>query len=222
MSVEFDTAHAAESEGYLQYRALSSAAVAGLILGMLSPLAMLDWIWVVLPIAGLVVSAVAWRRVSRHRDDLTGMGLAKAGFALSLVFALAGPSRLGYVLATECPEGYAPISYEDLQPNLDKPGEVIPPSAHALDGKRVFIKGYIYPTIETKEFLLVRDQGACCFGGNPKLSDRIHVKLTDPLRLSFGTRMFKVAGTFRVEPMASAGPDVQGGVFYHLEADHLQ
>ena len=92
-----------------------------------------------------------------------------------------------------------------------------------LEGKRIFIKGYIYPGREMegiKTFLLVRDQGDCCFGGNPKITDRIQVTLVDPLRLTFRSRLHKLAGVFHVRPTTAVGAG--GGVYYQLEADHLQ
>ncbi len=79
----------------------------------------------------------------------------------------------------------------------------IPSSAMALEGKKVFIKGYVYPGREMegiKTFLLVRDQGDCCFGGNPKITDRIQVTLVDPLRLTYKPRLHKLAGVFHVRP----------------------
>ena len=35
------------------------------------------------------------------------------------------------------------------------------------------------------QFLLVRDQGTCCFGGNPKVTDRILVQLSDKEGFAF-------------------------------------
>ena len=51
-----------------------------------------------------------------------------------------------------------------------------------LDGKKVFIKGYMYPSSQMtgiREFVLCRDNGTCCFGGQPRLTDMIRVKLKD-------------------------------------------
>ena len=50
----------------------------------------------------------------------------------------------------------------------------------ALDGQRIFIKGYMYPTKELEglnSFLLVKDTGQCCFGGNPAITDMIMVTM---------------------------------------------
>jgi len=223
MSVELEQVDSPDTDGYLEYRALSSLAVASLLFGVISIVTFLSWWLVVIPVLGLATGVVAYRRIARMPRELTGKPLAVSGAILSVAFAAAGLGRLSYVYATEVPKGYERISYELLQPDIEHPGEAIPASAIALEGKRVFIKGYVYPGQQTtgiKQFLLVRDQGDCCFGGNPKITDRIQVTLVDPLSLTFQTRLHKLAGTFHVAP--GAGSDGRGGVFYHLEADHLQ
>ena len=94
----------------------------------------------------------------------------------------------------------------------------VPDSARALEGRDVLLKGYIYPGKQQQglvQFLLVRDQGDCCFGGNPKITDRVLVQLADPAGTEFSPRLTKVAGRFRVQPAGTA--DLTGGVLYHLD-----
>jgi hypothetical protein len=224
MSIELHPA-VSSAEDYEQYRALSTAAVVSLIVGLLSPLAMFDWTLLGIPVIGVPLAAYGWWHVKRRSDELTGAPLAIAGFGLSLVFAIAAPAWLTYIYMTEVPEGYARISYAELQPDPEQAAQAVPPSALSLEGKKVFIKGYVYPgrmTSGIQEFLLVRDRGECCFGGNPKITDRIQVSLVEPLHLTYETRLFKLGGTFHVEARPSTIDGAQGGVFYHLKADHLQ
>ena len=146
------------------------------------------------------------------------------GIALAVIFWGCGAGRQFYVFATELPEGYERISYAELQPQEYDPPDKVPPDALALDGKRVFIKGYVYPGQRMEgitQFLLVRDQGTCCFGGNPKITDRIQVSLADPHGFAFSSGLFKMAGTFRIEREAKA-VDGPGGVFYHLDEAMLR
>lgn len=216
---------ATSDSDYEQYRALSTAAVASLIVGLLSPLAILDWTLVIVPIVGVLVSLVAIITVRRNRTEMSGEKLARVGLALSLLFGIAGPGWLGYVYATELPPGYERISYAALQPDETQPGQVVPPEALALEGKKVFIKGYVYPGNRTdgiQEFLLVRDQGDCCFGGNPKITERILVKLDEPLRLSYKPRLHRLGGVFHVEAQDQAIDGAAGGLLYHLQADYLK
>jgi hypothetical protein len=223
MSVELGQTDQADNEQYLQYRALSTAAVASLVAGVLSFSIFLGWIFLGIPLLGLLLGAYAWRKIRSRPDELAGLPVAKAGFALSATLALAGPGWLLYQRITEVPDGYQRISYEQLQPPANIPGVKIPAEAVALEGQKIFIKGYIYPGREIngiKTFLLVRDQGDCCFGGNPKITDRIQVTLTDPLRLTYQPRLHSFAGVFHVKP--TTAKDAGGGVFYQLEADYLQ
>lgn len=224
MSIELESP-ASAADAYEQYRALSTSAVASLIVGLLSCLALFDWTLVAIPAVGMLLAVLSLVKIRRHRDELTGAGLARAGLALSVSFAVLGPARLTYEYVTELPEGYERVSYARLQPDESQIGQLVPPSALALEGKRIFIKGYVYPGREKdgiRRFLLVRDQGQCCFGGNPKITDRIFVTLEDPLRLTFASRIFKLGGTFHVEAHDSTIDDAKGGVFYHLKADYLK
>jgi hypothetical protein len=224
MSIELESRQSA-NEQYDRYRALSTSAVASLIVGLLSCLAILDWSLVAIPMIGIPLSAFSLMKIRRQRDELTGEKLARAGLVLSLLFAVLGPARLTYEFVSELPPGYERISYAELQPDPAQAGQQVPPGALELEGKRIFIKGFIFPGREKdgiRQFLLVRDQGSCCFGGNPKITDRIHVTLVDPLRLTFQSRLHKVGGIFHVEPASSTIDGAKGGVFYHLQADYLQ
>lgn len=74
-----------------RYHALSVLAVAGLVLGLASPSAVLDPLLWAAPICGAIVSTAALWRIAQN-SFLTGRGLALGGLWLSVVFAAAGPS----------------------------------------------------------------------------------------------------------------------------------
>ena len=66
----------------------------------------------------------------------------------------------------------------------ERGGVTVPPDIAALDGKHVFIKGYIRPdsmavTRGIDRFLLVRDNNTCCFGDLSKIKyhDQIDVEM---------------------------------------------
>ncbi len=184
MSVDVQPGYDEANQQYEHYRALSTAAVGSLIVGVMSAAAILSWFLVCVPLIGAALSLYALVNLNRRSDELTGAALARAGLALSLLFLVAGPAWLTYEYATELPPGYARVSYTDLQPDPTQAGQQVPPSALDLEGKKIFIKGYVYPGREKdgiRQFLLVRDQGDCCFGGNPRITDRIQVTLVDPL-----------------------------------------
>ena len=113
MSIELESGQSAK-EHYDRYRALSTSAVASLIVGLLSCLAILDWSLVAIPAIGIPLSTFSLMKIRRQRDELTGEKLARGGLALSLVFAVVGPGWLTYEFVSELPAGYERISYAEL------------------------------------------------------------------------------------------------------------
>lgn len=203
------------------YRAVAGTAIAAAIAAALSPLAFLDWSLAAVPILGIVLGVIAYRTVSSRPDEFTGRPLAIGAVVVSAVSLVAGLVTLSRAYAAELPEGYERLNYGMLQPlDGDLPG-MVPEAARGVDGHNVLLKGYMYPGKQQRgitQFLLVRDQGDCCFGGNPKITDRVLVQLKDPNHptgIDFSPRLIKIAGRFAIRPMGAPGLD--GGVLYHLE-----
>ena len=202
------------------YRSLSGTAIAAAVFALLAPLAFLDWWLLALPVVSVVLGAVALRDIARRPDVLEGRRLALGSLVIGGVMFIAGLASQVRSYATELPPGFMRMNYAMLQPLPGDPQDMIPESAVALDGRDVLLKGYIYPPDPpqpdgTSEFLLCRDQGECCFGGQPKISDRVRVKLADGATIHFTSRLTKVAGRFAVRPVATS--HVSGGVLYHIE-----
>src|SRR5262249_46999671 len=130
------------AEQFNDYRALSSAAMASLLMGLLSGVTFLSPYLAVLPLLGMVAGAWALIQIHRRADELTGRGLAWIGLALSAFSLVGGLASAAVIYTTEVRPGYMRISYSDLQPDESAPGEPIPPGARQLNGKQVFIKGY--------------------------------------------------------------------------------
>ena len=203
------------------YRAVAGTAIAAAILAFVSPLAFIDWPLVAIPVLGMVLGVVGYRTVVTRPDAYTGRALSLAATAVSLVSLIGGLVTLSLAYAAELPPGYERIHYGLLQPAEGDVSGTLPETARALDGRNVLLKGYMYPGKQQSgitQFLLVRDQGDCCFGGNPKITDRVLVQLRDPDHpegIAFTNRLTKIAGRFVVRPMGAPGLD--GGVIYHLE-----
>jgi hypothetical protein len=200
------------------YRALSGAAIAAAAVAAVSPLIFAGWWFAAVPVIGIVLSVVALRDIAIRPAELTGRPLAIAAIVVSGLALAGGLTSLAREYAAELPEGFERLGYDILQPAEGAPAASVPDAARALDGKNVLLKGYIYPGKQQQglvQFLLVRDQGDCCFGGNPKITDRVLVQLADPGGIEFSPRLTKVAGRFRVQPMGSA--ELAGGVLYHLD-----
>ena len=200
------------------YRAFSGTAIAAAALALLSPLVVLGWSFLAVPAVGLVLAAVALRDITRRPEAVTGRGLAIAALATAAVSLAAGLVYLTSIYINELPEGFTRLNYAMLQPLAGDPPTAVPDSARDMHGRDVLLKGYMYPGTRQRgitEFLLCRDQGDCCFGGEPKITDRVLVRLSDPGGIDFTQGLVKIAGRFRIEPAGS--PDLGGGVLYHLD-----
>jgi hypothetical protein len=213
-----------DSDQYQRYRELSMAAVVALALGILSLFAFALPPLMILSIAGLLVGLSALRAIARRPSELTGRGLAKIGVSISSITLVSSIAITTFVYVTEVPDGYFRISYSDLQPEESRPDLPVPPSAIDLDGERIFVKGYIYPSDKTsnlKRFVMVPDMGTCCFGGQPALTDMIEVTLKDPLRTRYNRRRRRLAGTLHVDTRKKPVSGLDG-VYYQLEADYIK
>jgi hypothetical protein len=219
---ELDGPEVESSEDYATYRSLSPAAVLSCVLGAASFLAFFDWWLVAVPLAGIAIGIIALRRIAARSDEITGRIPAAIGVALATFGLMGGQARLWYIRITELPPDHVRVSYSDLQPperSLIK----VPDAAYKFDGKRVLIKGYVLAGNRKdgiRTFILVRDKGDCCFGGNPKLTDRILVQLQPGLAFSYTDRLQKLAGLFHVREGQAV--DVAGDVVYQLEDAHFR
>jgi hypothetical protein len=200
-----------------QYRALHTGAVIGLVLGVVSVFTVVAATSSVqaalattpIPVLGMVMSLRSLAAIRRQPDLYTGRSIAMLGLALSLAFLVVGVSYGSYVYFTEVPEGYARASFSAMKPDemQERAGVAIPPEITALDGKKVFIKGYIRPDSVSvsrgiKRFLLVRDNNQCCFGdlSTIKYYDQIDVEMVGSRRIDYAEGVFKIGGILRVEP----------------------
>lgn len=214
-----DSTNGQDAEG--SYRAVAGTAIAAAVTAALSPLAFFDWSLAVVPAVGIVLGAMAYRTIAQRPDVFIGRPLAIGAIVLSAVSLVAGLITLSRAYAAELPDGYERLNYGLLQPLPGDPSDAVPDTARTMDGRNVLLKGYIYPGKQQTgitQFLLVRDQGDCCFGGNPKITDRVLVQLKDPSHpkgINFSSRLTKIAGRFAIRPMGAPGMD--GGVLYHLE-----
>lgn len=210
------------------YKSIPGLAVMAIVFGLLSLLALLNiWPLKAIPLLGLVAGALALWKIRSRPEEFRGNGMALTGLALALVCLVSGSALGAYIYVTECPDGYNRISFEKLQYEPEEPQKETPKSAQPLEGERVFIKGYAYQPagghIENlKEFMLVRDKGDCCFGGNPKSTDMIYVKLKGGLELGvWSMDELRVGGKFHLQ-RRSATDGITGECMYELEADYLK
>jgi hypothetical protein len=87
------TTHPTEDE-FPGYHPLSSMAVVGFLFGLASILTLVSLKFAFIPLLGLVLSALALRRIALLEKVMTGRRFALAGLTLSLLFGLAAPTRV--------------------------------------------------------------------------------------------------------------------------------
>jgi len=205
----------------LQYRTVNRAAVASIFLFLLGLTGLLFWQLLILPLAGILLGYSAYRTIQRYPDEYTGLNLSRAGMSLCLLLLVSGAAFHAFVYATEVPEGYERVSFAELQPEGFVPG--VPKRAVQLEGKPIFIKGYVHPGVSgmqrVSQFVLVPDMGTCCFGGQPKMTDMILVHTTPDARVSYSTRLVRLAGKFDIGDQLQEYAGVKN-VLYRLEADY--
>src|SRR5262245_28700322 len=225
------------------YRAISrSAVISGVLAAVSLPLVILALCSAVLeygdavPI-GLLGSALALfaaalglnavLTIRRYPAEYTGARMAWTGFVGGVILLAIGGTVSAYTHLTEVPEGYESISFDgDLAPDPDHPQLPISPKAIELAGKPVFIKGYMHPGVassgKVNHFILVRDFGPCCFGGEPKATHMVEVYIPDGVdRVAYSTRRLKLSGTF----ILTDGPSQSLGltnVWYHMKVDQVK
>ena len=175
------------------------------------------------------------RRFSATRcgcGSLSGGADAVPGARIGCHAAAAHACRL-WVVGAGCyvygqhrgvPHGYKLISFDDLQPDPDVSGEVIPPAALELNDKKVFIRGYMYPGRQytrIKQFILVPTFGHCNFCSRMlKSSDMIRIKLVGDLMTDYKNRIAGFGGTLRIDQEQASRPF--GGVPYEIDADEVR
>ncbi|MBN8625292.1 MAG: DUF3299 domain-containing protein [Planctomycetes bacterium] len=211
-------------DDYAGYRALSAPAVVSLVIGAISIVALLDfWALKAIPALGVIAAVAAIVQIRNRPEELTGLKQAKLGLALCGFFLIGSSAYAIVTHQLEVPEGYERISYGLLKNPDDNMQHVAPPAALELDGKRVFIKGYMFPPAHetgVTKFVLCRDNGDCCFGGQPPPCDMIFVDLQEGLDTTYNRRLRHVAGTFRVAK--NDKNDVGKQVLYRLDADYIK
>ena len=205
------------------YRALCVPAVLSIVVGVLSiPILVFwtSWFWAVVPLLGVWLGWKAQQKILAAPTEWTGLQLAKIGLWLSVAMWILGYGWLILDRGREIPYGYDRISYEQLQPDPNVPTDPIPQSAHDMQDKRVFVRGYMQPRRQQsgiKEFILCPANGECPFCiPNPKKTEMIRIVMQGDMETMYTTRQIGVGGRFQVDPQDPSG------VPYAIEADCLR
>ncbi|GIX04523.1 MAG: hypothetical protein KatS3mg114_0392 [Planctomycetaceae bacterium] len=173
-------------------------------------LSLTGFLWDVLlsiAVVGWVLAWLAWWQIKRSEGQYSGLTTTRWCLGLIPLIALSATAFHIYTFATEIPTGYRRVNFSQeisARELIHKDGEwQVDPEVQALDGQPIFVKGFMYPTQQThslKSFVLCKDSGQCCFGGNPKVTDMILVEMDPTQVVNYRPGLVAVAGVFRVHP----------------------
>ncbi|QDT32710.1 hypothetical protein [Thalassoglobus polymorphus] len=187
------------------YRPVPVIAVVGFVLTLLSSMALFVWLALPLCLIAFVISSLALFAIRREKTAYSGTWIAVAGIVLSATFFSFGLGYQVYTYKTEVPEGYE--RYDFLK-DISEKGFVtvngqssLHPDVLDMEGKDIFLKGYIYQTGKMKglgSFILVKDNQDCCFGASPALTDRVGVVMAPGKEIDYKAGKVAIAGKFRI------------------------
>ncbi len=214
-------------ENSFAYRPVPALAPITLVCGLLGLLGFLTEFILPVALLGLALGLACWRQFQKFPEEFSGQNLLRSGMVLCSLCLVGGTAWHVYDYRNEVPEGYRRVSFvKDISRKefVVRDGrQEFHEDVAALEGEKLFLKGYIYPPEQMDgltSFILCKDSGQCCFGGNPKLSDMIHVVIaddTDPATYYQG--LVSVAGTFKLNDLSRTGSLKPA---YVLEATHFQ
>jgi hypothetical protein len=212
--------------GVFRPRLARRVAIIGVILllpGCIWTVGMIPAPVLILPLIGSILGSLGLSNIRKYPAELTGKTAAGLGTILGVALFIGGIACHALIYSTEVPDGYERLSFDVLKAGAQMP-DYPPPTAQEMDGKQVFIKGYIYPgqqRLGLKEFVLVPDIGTCCFGGSPKQTHMVEVILKKGLTLDYSMTKRRLAGVLRVNPTLQPVAD-RPGVYYQLMADYAK
>ena len=226
MSVEIQMTSTDDSVDF-PYRTVSRAAVVSVFFALLSAIGLIPMFepMLALGLIAIIAGIIGLRAVQQFPEEYSGRPLAMFGLIAAAIIVIGGASMHRYIYLTEVPDGYERVPFYQLQygdgQGPDQPTKL----AFDINGKPVFIKGYVHPSSGggmLRQFVLVPDLGTCCFGGQPKSSDMIQVKLMGGQTIKAGLQRRKLAGTFTLSPAAQDLTDFDNHVFYKMRADKVK
>jgi len=214
------------------YRPVPALVSFSLMLGLCSILTIFSEYLLVFPLAGVIVGLLCVRMFRTHGDVFSGRKLALTGLILSSTFLVVGPAVHVLTYINEVPEGFervrfaTEISAKGFEVREGKPQ--IHPDVQALDGKPIFLKGYMYPVQQTEgltSFVFVKDNLQCCAGGNPAVTDMILVRMSGGKTVDYTQVQVSVAGIFKTKAsqgLAGLSPvyEMDGRYFSRSKTSH--
>lgn len=122
--------------------------------------------------------------------------------------------RLAYVYATEVPSGFQRVNFRSAAEDAtyDEQGRLISaPRWQALDGKAIFVKGYMFnPGLQNEgltSFFLLREIHFNGFNGPIRPSEAIRVNLPAGITTQSTDKLVSVSGRFQITDSSTTGSE---------------
>ena len=188
-----------ETIDYKQVATLGVGALVAAVFGILG------FFWTPLILAsllGIVLGVLAQRKIMRAPEEMAGGTLTTVALILSALLFVSSTAWRVYSYYCSAPPGYEIVPFDSM--GLTKDGD-IPQEILALDGRKVYIEGFMYPTKQhagIENFTLVRTLGHCQYcspGTNP--ADMISVQMERGHDVKYrANKMVAVGGILSVNP----------------------
>lgn len=130
----------------------------------------------------------------------------------------------GYADVSEVPAGYRRLDFDrDVTSKIRVGANQQPQFAEslaALDGRSIFLKGWMYPEAQSEgllRFLLVTREWNYAFGRNPTVAEIAEVKLANGESTQYQPELLSVWGTLRVDRTPQTNAEVISIVDAHCE-----
>jgi hypothetical protein len=168
----------------LDYVPVSPWAPISLCMGLLGLTGFIGYFGLYVAFFGIFVGVGAIKQIRSSGGFVKGTWMATLGLVLSICSFSLGSAKMSYDYQHEVPEGYQRVNFQkdvaEKQFVFVGGYRKLAPEVAAVIGKKVYLKGFMYATQANdglRQFILLKDNGECCFGGKPKSHDYIIVTL---------------------------------------------
>jgi hypothetical protein len=167
------------------YIPISPWAPLALCLGLLSLTGFIGLFGLYVAAFGIFIGLAAFFRIRGAAGAVKGTGMSAIGLVLSVASLVLGSAKMAHAYSTEVPEGYVRVNFPKEIAEKEfyyvAGKRKLDPEVTKLVGKKVYLKGFMWATQANDglpRFILLKDNGECCFGGKPKSHDFITVTLS--------------------------------------------